>query len=85
MWTEGTAISVLGEKNRAASVKWKSLGQDEREKYQQLAAQIPTESSAPGPSTHYHKWHETQRVLRNLQGNVRMVVPYVHLYKPTQN
>ncbi len=59
-----------------ASVKWKALNQDERGKYEQLAAQIPTESSAPGPSTHHDKWHETQRVLSNLQGNVSGICTY---------
>ena len=34
----------------------------EKQKYQQLAAQLPCVSTAEG----YDKWHETQRVLKKM-------------------
>ena len=65
--TEGMAISELSEKNRAASTKWCSMTQEDKQRYFQLAMQVPTMSS---PSDTTYKWHETQRILSNLQDNV---------------
>ena len=46
------------------------MGEVEKERYHQLATQVPTVSDTPGLSNPYDTWHETQRVLSNLQGNV---------------
>lgn len=61
-------IPELREKNKAAARKWHAMSQDEVKRYFQLAAQLPTVSSSS--SCVYDKWHETQRILSNLQDNV---------------
>ena len=64
---DGQAIDDLGEKNRAAAVKWRVMSTEKKQYYQQQAAQLP--STFPS-DTSYDKWHETQRVLSNMQDNV---------------
>lgn len=59
------AIKELGDKNTAAAMKWREIGEEEKQWYHQLASQIP--SPAEGG---YDKWHETQRILTNFQDNV---------------
>ena len=65
---EGKAIPELKDKNKAASLKWHDMSGEEKQQYYQLASQVPSVSS---PSHNMYKWHETQRVLSNLQENVK--------------
>ena len=46
------------------------MSEEEKQRYYQLAVQVPSVSSPV--HNMYNKWHETQRVLCNLQENVRM-------------
>lgn len=62
---EGQSCTDLGEKNKMASTRWQQLNREEKLKYEQLAAPLP---SASGDNV--DKWHETRRVLKNLQENV---------------
>ena len=48
--TEGISIPELADKNKAASEKWKAMGEVEKERYHQLATQVPTLSDTPGVS-----------------------------------
>jgi len=41
------------------------MGEKEKQHYQQIAAQVPCPSEGK-----FDKWHETQRILSNLQDNV---------------
>lgn len=55
----------LGDKNKEAAKKWKEMSEKEKQHYQQIAAQVPCPSEGK-----FDKWHETQRILSNLQDNV---------------
>ena len=70
---DGQAIKNLGERNKVAAMKWQEMTRDQKEKYQQLAAQTPSVST----SCTYDKWHETQRILSNMQDNVSDSVCYM--------
>ncbi len=56
----------MSERNRVAGQKWQESDSQEKMKYQQLAAQLPTVSV----DENCDKWHETRRVLKNMQENV---------------
>ena len=68
---EGKAIPELKDKNKATLAKWRVMSEEEKQRYYQLAAQVPTVSSPSHSSLMYNKWHETHRVLSNLQENVQ--------------
>ena len=68
----GQAIKNLGERNKVAVMKWQEMTRDQK-KYQQLAAQTPSVST----SCTYDKWHETQRILSNIQNTVSASVCYI--------
>lgn len=67
---EGNEIPDLGDKNRAAAVKWRAMSQEDKQPFFQLASQIPTVPQNASSSA-YNTWHETQRILSNMQDNVR--------------
>ncbi len=67
---EGQALIDLGDKNRAASVKWRGMSREEKNHYYQLATQLPSPSDV---SLGALGWHETQRILTNVQDNVSSV------------
>jgi len=46
-------------------MKWKEMDEEGKTHYQQLATQLPS----PSASSH-DKWHETQRILTNMQDSV---------------
>ena len=71
---EGQSIEDLGEKNRAAGAKWREMSEECKEKYKQLAVQLPLVTP---DDTSYDKWHETQRILSNMQQNVSSVVCFI--------
>ena len=48
---EGKAIPELKDKNKAASVKWRDMSEEEKQRYYQLAVQLPAVSS-PSHSSH---------------------------------
>ena len=59
------SIKDLVVKNKIASTKWQQMDPAEKAKYEQLAAQLPSVSAES-----FDKWHETQRILKNMQENV---------------
>ena len=67
---EGIAIPDLGDKNKAAAIKWRAMSQEDKQPFFQLASQIPAVSPSASSSA-YNTWHETQRILSNFQDNVR--------------
>ena len=67
MVVESRAIKELAERNKLAAKKWQELGDDQKQHYHQLAVQVP--SVSPDNAT-FNKWHETHRILSNLQDNV---------------
>ena len=77
---EGKALPQLKDKNKAASVKWYGMSEEEKQRYYQLAVQVPSISSPSHNNIIYNKWHETQRVLCNLQENVRFKIPTLLQY-----
>ena len=58
-------LEDLGDKNREAAMKWNEMSQEVKQRYQQLAAQLPSPSD-----NNYDKWYEAQRILSNMQDNV---------------
>lgn len=77
--SEGLAIKNLGEKNKAAAAKWNAMDDEGKHQYHQLAAQLPIVT--PDLPV-YDKWHETQRVLTNMQDNVchaLLSVAFIHI------
>ena len=65
VYSKGKSVDDMGDKNRAAALKWRP--------YFKRARQIPV------PTPHHNSWHETQRILRNIQETVcpiYIAIPY---------
>ena len=59
----------LGDANKKAAKKWKEMSQDDKQNYRQMATQVPSPSEG-----NFDRWHETQRILSNMQDNVSRCV-----------
>ena len=55
-------LEDLGNKNRAAAMTWNEMSQEVKQRYQQMAAQLPSPSD-----NNYDNWQETQQILSNMQ------------------
>ena len=68
-YIEGKSIQSLGEKNSAASSKWKCMEPEEKTRYHQMARKFSVDPT-PDVSAAYYKLHEAHRVVTRIQENV---------------
>ena len=65
---DGKEIVTMAEKNSIAAEKYRNLSTEQKQHYHELAS-----SSSVDRKLEINKWHETKRVLNNMNHNVSTI------------